>query len=1367
MSLITNLIENESQQVLTAATQAAARGATDAPFVDPQEEDQGEFFDLKDVALAPVRGIEGFAQSIYNLADAVSLDALPNWENRFFGESTSTSGKFVEVATQFLTGFIPAAGLVGKVGQAVSLGSKVAKAGKGIQMAAKLGKGAIQGGIADFISFDGQMERLSNFIQEVPELENPVTEYLAASKDDGEIEGRFKNVIEGLFLQVGINGVAQPFINGIKSIKEYKAGIAEGLNKTESASRASTILEETGVVDSLKNLDEPVIKELTDLNPNVIPAELPAKQMLTLDSFKNPDEFYRVIRGDEAFQDIVESGVVRTNAKTKIIDPNARIASKLTARPTSFPSFAKGSVSEGYIKGDNNHYIITSSDSSLKPSTTGTHGKGSTMFPTDASGKHLTELAGSNVDVYKHVGEGQYELVYSKGKAVSTSKKTTVVGGTDVVVPPTKGEVFDPLTPIEASNPSLRITDRAKRSGSQDYLDVLAKAEGLGNMAEVTQLLAKGDLSISAAEKLRIEGLTGEDKLATLKSMNAALGLGTDSIVQKFGTAIPESFNPVFVQTHLAFTGVRLSGAKAVEAAKELQVALKSGKNEDAVLLTEAFTKKFQQFTEWNMLYGMHASGAGTLLNQIGKNKRSFTTKAEIDELVPTKKIPENLDPAAHKAEIAKFQKEKWGSAPMEEIAKKFSAAASFDDLEKQLNVMTQLSQVSRGRRGFDALQSVWRNSILSGPSSFVVAVLGNTVTNNLKTLESIIGAGIVGDIKSVKSIFKAATTFQSFGEISDAAVAAFKTGEDPLTGGASAFVETGKQSFNGREFSGQSLGFKDGSTMGQAVDWLSEFSSIPGRLLVAPDAVAKQSAYARAGRAHYMYEGYNKGMNGMEAAKYAEMQYRKTVLDGGKMYNEKNLFDQHVAEAKKAGLDWAKDPKEFERFVQKQAELKPFDPTIAEDAKRFAEISKVVTFTNDLDDVSQGISTIINKVPGLNFVIPFVKTPTNILKFGLARSPLGLAKDSYLLAFSKDFREQFVNARGAEANELRGRIATAVMFTSGVSYYLMNNEGAITGGGPQNKDEKATLIATGWQPYSLKIGDKYVSYQRLDPIATPLGILADLAEFSRLNPKEKEDDEMAEVFSACAMTLTYNLTDKSYLRGLNNLMKAVQDPGTYLPKLVRDIGAGFVPNAVNQMQNTEHEIILRDSRSFADATLRRIPGASETVAPQRTILGDVVFRENPLGLLGPASPINISTAKNDVVAQELSTLNGHFGMPSSKLHGLNDLDMRKFSNENGQPAYDRWMELSGTVKINGKTLKQALASAIKTKEYQALPKKLTGEAIEMKSQRINVINRIIRGYRNQAQIKVLGEYPELYEKRNRVMEQQRAIRLGKFENQQ
>ena len=38
------------------------------------------------------------------------------------------------------------------------------------------------------------------------------------------------------------------------------------------------------------------------------------------------------------------------------------------------------------------------------------------MFPTDANGKHLKQLDGSKVKVYKHIGNGKYELVYANGK---------------------------------------------------------------------------------------------------------------------------------------------------------------------------------------------------------------------------------------------------------------------------------------------------------------------------------------------------------------------------------------------------------------------------------------------------------------------------------------------------------------------------------------------------------------------------------------------------------------------------------------------------------------------------------------------------------------------------------------------------------------------------------------------------------------------------------------------------------------------------------------------------------------------------------------------------------------------------------------
>lgn len=127
----------------------------------------------------------------------------------------------------------------------------------------------------------------------------------------------------------------------------------------------------------------------------------------------DPDTFYRVIQGDSAYQDILDSNKVRTNynAKPKPKGPGV----SLDNRPTSFPSFSKGKIHLNYAEGNPNHYVIATKDSSIKPSTRSRHGKGSTMFPTGKDGKHLTALPANKVDVYKHVGKGQYKKVLERG----------------------------------------------------------------------------------------------------------------------------------------------------------------------------------------------------------------------------------------------------------------------------------------------------------------------------------------------------------------------------------------------------------------------------------------------------------------------------------------------------------------------------------------------------------------------------------------------------------------------------------------------------------------------------------------------------------------------------------------------------------------------------------------------------------------------------------------------------------------------------------------------------------------------------------------------------------------------------------------
>lgn len=132
------------------------------------------------------------------------------------------------------------------------------------------------------------------------------------------------------------------------------------------------------------------------------------------DDFKGDDDFFRIVVGDEAFDDIVTSGVIRTKKPAEVVNDGGKIT--LDRRgTTSFPSFSKGTPSLDYAQSDPNHYIITTKSQSIKPSTSGRHGKGSTMFPTDEHGRHLKELNASEADVYKHIGDGKYELVFKGG----------------------------------------------------------------------------------------------------------------------------------------------------------------------------------------------------------------------------------------------------------------------------------------------------------------------------------------------------------------------------------------------------------------------------------------------------------------------------------------------------------------------------------------------------------------------------------------------------------------------------------------------------------------------------------------------------------------------------------------------------------------------------------------------------------------------------------------------------------------------------------------------------------------------------------------------------------------------------------------
>jgi hypothetical protein len=165
-----------------------------------------------------------------------------------------------------------------------------------------------------------------------------------------------------------------------------------------------------------------------------------------IDYFSDPNKFYRVVRGQDVYDDIVESQKIRTAGSPTYrgadYDPTASGKIRLDGRPTTFPSFAKGQASMSYASGDPNHYIIETGDKSLQPSKMGRHGKDGTHFPTDEAGNHLKEMDAKKTKIWKHIGGGQYKPVSPRLQKIG---KSLLGLGNNVAKGLTKGLALAPI----------------------------------------------------------------------------------------------------------------------------------------------------------------------------------------------------------------------------------------------------------------------------------------------------------------------------------------------------------------------------------------------------------------------------------------------------------------------------------------------------------------------------------------------------------------------------------------------------------------------------------------------------------------------------------------------------------------------------------------------------------------------------------------------------------------------------------------------------------------------------------------------------------------------------------------------------------
>jgi hypothetical protein len=683
------------------------------------------------------------------------------------------------------------------------------------------------------------------------------------------------------------------------------------------------------------------------------------------------------------------------------------------------------------------------------------------------------------------------------------------------------------------------------------------------------------------------------------------------------------------------------------------------------------------------------------------------------------------------------------------------------------LERLFKTAKKAQGKSMLDMPIEYWMNAILSGPKTQVVNAMGNSITQIMTSIETVLGGVASGNLDVVKAVFAAWADGKMYSEAASFSKKAFKQSDNVLDPNARAFSDRPDVAISGQRVSEAMPGKALSEETERGIDWFANnIIRIPSRLLMTTDEFFKQLAYRRAARLKAAMSGLQQGIREPQAlAEHINKTLEGVITEGGRMGSEEGLAreaydifksksefkpsideldalenkkrrtDLTEAESKRLTALKIKVGKDRNKFVLDYVQ-KNFDDTKSALIQYAQDEARYLTFTKELEPgLGKGLQDITNNIPAARLILPFVRTPTNILSFALERTPLNIP-------LTKEARERFkleiANPDPIVKAQARGKLATAAL----VGYTLMdavqNGNGAITGGGPSDERQKKLLQAAGWQPYSIKIGDEYFSYQRLDPIATPLGIIADIVETGVLETKDFDETDLEHATQSFLLAMTRNVTNKSYLAGIQTFTDALSDPDRFVPRFGRNFVSSFVPNLISQMADSDTQA-MKEARSVMDAVKKKL-GDRNGLDSKRNVLGEEIMMEamfdSPLQFF---NPIAFSTKKDDLVLQEMASLNHAFRLPPPNLGG--QIDMLSYKSASGQSAYDRWQELLKSTKIGGQSLRQTLTRLIKSRDYKQLsPESEPG----LESPRITQINNILTKYRKEARKRLMREFPEL-----------------------
>jgi len=605
-------------------------------------------------------------------------------------------------------------------------------------------------------------------------------------------------------------------------------------------------------------------------------------------------------------------------------------------------------------------------------------------------------------------------------------------------------------------------------------------------------------------------------------------------------------------------------------------------------------------------------------------------------------------------------------------------------------SVAKTATHVGRATKTFGVLGEFFRSQILFNFKTQVTNTLSGFTETFLKPSERMLGSLFLtkseGAVVRAEAMGTLAALKQASGDAIAYAAASFKEERnilDPL--------RTTTENVQHR-ISAKYIGLDDNTALGRFVDIVGKTSRLSLRALGTGDEFLKQMNYRAFIMGKATREGIDAGLNGDALDAFVAKKLSESFDDVGR------------------GID--------------------------EEALRYAQEA---TFTEDLGkNIFANIQKMAVEYPFMQLLLPFVRTPTNLLKRAGQRTPV-------LAMLSKTVRED-IAAGGVRKAEALGRQAMGFFVIS--SMLFAYSEGKVTGAGTTDKKLRRFNRETeSGQQYSFRIGDRMYSYNRLDPNFIAVGAIVSALEALpsdfEITDLRDEPELISDMLGALFLGLTQTFKNKAYFQGVTNFLSAMQaedDAGTRgVVRYGENFISSFVPPAIQQTTDllTGQEA-LREAIGLADKLKKRglfmtTGEGADTLPKQYNWLTGKPIKNH-------VGPNTLGFQAQDVsetpVMKELKAIGFGFTGPSKRI-SKQDLTTEQY-------AY--YKQMTGQIKIDGRTLEQALDKYFKSREWQNLPpeRKRYRDNGKILTRELGRVSEIIAIYKREAR-KALGrKFPQL-----------------------